>query len=103
MNQQLRNLSPRPSTIVDNRSKLFPDPSTGTVVGTDGPLGRERIVYALPLGGGPVAIVQPVALADGGGGQIADPDGNLIGEVSRVIVHRMLSARWTEDTRRLAG
>ena len=57
---------------------------------------------ALPLDGGPVALATPTMLQDSAGVAIADPQGNVIGEPG-VIVHRMLSARWTEDTRRLAG
>jgi hypothetical protein len=37
---------------------------------------------------------------DAGSSFLADPDGALIGEPA-VWVNRMLTARWTEDTRRL--
>lgn len=72
-------------------------------IGVTGPFGRERIVTALPLNkaGGSVQLGPAVAVHDAGLAFLADPDGNLIGEPP-VFVHRMLHARWTADTRRLA-
>jgi hypothetical protein len=35
--------------------------------------------------------------------QVADPDPAIVGKQDIVWVHRLLYARWTEDTRRLAG
>lgn len=72
-------------------------------LGLSGPFGRERIVTALPLNkaGGARLIVAPVMLHDAGLGYLGDPDGNVIGEPG-VWVHRMATARWTQDTRRLA-
>jgi hypothetical protein len=99
--KQLRNLSPRPELVVDNHARRVGDASTR--VGLGGPFGRERIVTALPLNkaGGARLIVAPVILHDAGLGFLGDADGNVIGEPP-VWVHRMATARWTADTRRLA-
>jgi hypothetical protein len=96
----LRQLSSRPELLRDQDSGSVLDPSSQSLVGISGPLGRERCVYAIPMG--PVDIVTPLLVHDTDGAYLADAQGNLIG-MPRVTVHRMLSARWTEDTRRLAG
>jgi hypothetical protein len=94
---ELRPPSPRPEILLDQRSDAVQDPPSSTVVGIAGPFGRERCLFALPL---PVAeLSRGVLLKDQDGAMIADPAGNVIG-VTRVYVHRMLYARWTEDTRR---
>lgn len=74
----------------------------GLSVGIDGPLGRERVVSALPLNktSGPVLLEAAQVLHDVGLCYLADPDGNLIG-TPPIVVHRMLSARFVTDTRRL--
>lgn len=76
--------------------------SNHSFVGRSGPLGRERVVFALPLAPGPALLSPPTVLRDPGSSYVADPDGALIG-VPATWVSRMLTARWTEDTRRLAG
>jgi hypothetical protein len=53
----------------------------------------------LPLDPGPALLSPPTVVRDPGSAFLADPDGNLIGEAA-VWVGRMLTARWTEDTRR---
>jgi hypothetical protein len=94
---ELRQPSPRPEVLLDRQSNALQDPPTVTILGTPGPFGRARCLFALPL---PVAeLSRGVLLKDQDGAMIADPAGNVIG-VSRVYVHRMLYARWTEDTRR---
>jgi hypothetical protein len=98
--EQLRHLSARPELLRDSDAHQIIDASE-TLVGREGPFGRERIVSALPIGGGPVALAHPTMVASPDA-LLADPDGNVIGTPG-IVVHRMLSARWTEDTRRLAG
>ena len=90
-------LSARPELVVDGQRALR-DPAWAQI-GIPGPLGRQRIVSALPTNkaGGPVQISGDVLL------HLGDADGNVIGQPQRVWVHRLLYARWTEDTRRLAG
>jgi hypothetical protein len=95
--EQLRNLSSRPTLLRDGN--FVTDPS-GAQIGTPGALGRHRVVAALPMA--PVEIQRRVLVHDGGGAYLADPAGNVLG-TDRIIVHRMLAARWVEDTRRLAG
>ena len=98
---QLRQLSSRPELLRDGASAQVSDQSSETLVGVPGPWGRQRVVAALPLGGGPLVIVTPTVVSCDSVA-LADPDGNVIGEPG-IIVHRMLSARWTDDTRRLGG
>jgi hypothetical protein len=94
---ELRQPSPRPELLKDQRSDAVQDPASSTVVGIAGPFGRERCLFALPL---PVAeLSRGVLLKDQDGAMLGDAAGNVIG-VDRVYVHRMLYARWTEDSRR---
>jgi len=75
-------------------------------LGYAGPFGRERVVYALPFNshGNDVVpgfwYVRPKVLI--GRSLPTDPTGPSIG-VPGTWIPRMLVARWTEDTRRLAG
>jgi hypothetical protein len=99
---QLRTLSARPEILVDNQGFRLVDPNH-VGVGFPGPLGRERIVTALPTNEaetGPVQIAAGLAVHDNELFYLADPDGNLLG-APPLWVHRMLYARWVQDTRRL--
>jgi len=98
--ENLWNLSPRPELVVSDRPDSVADPSQ-TRVGVKGPFGRARVVFALPLENGPVQLVAPAVVRDDQAGYLGDPSGTLIG-VPGVRVSRVLSARWVEDTRRLA-
>jgi hypothetical protein len=95
----LRNLSPRPTVVRDQDSHQLVD-AVPNFVGSPGPFGRNRIISTLPMA--PTLLKPPAVVHDQNGGYLADPSGALIG-FPKIIVHRMLSARWTEDTRRLAG
>jgi hypothetical protein len=98
--QHLRHPSSRPSVVLDPAAFGVFDPSSGTVVGRPGPFGRERVLSALPLNPGPTLLSPPAVVRDPGAAYLADPDGALIGEPA-VWVNRMLTVRFTEDTRRL--
>lgn len=97
--EHLRHPSARPSVVVDPAAFGVVDPARD-FVGRPGPLGRERVLSALPLDPGPALLSPPTVIRDPGAAFLADPDGALIG-VAAVWVSRMLTARWTEDTRRL--
>lgn len=96
--QHLRHPSSRPAVIVDPAAFGIADPTSTTIVGRPGPFGRQRIVSALPME--PTLLSPPAVVRDPGSAYLADPDGALIGEPA-VWVSRMLTGRWTEDTRRL--
>jgi hypothetical protein len=96
--EHLRHPSPRPSVVVDPAAFGIVDPSA-SALGRPGPFGRERVMSALPLDPGPALLSPPTVVHDAGSAFLADPDGALIGEAA-VWVNRMLTARWTEDTRR---
>jgi hypothetical protein len=98
--EHLRHPSPRPSVVVDPAAFGVVAPADGSFVGLPGPLGRERVMSALPLDPGPALLSPPTVVRDASSAFLADPDGALIGEAA-VWVNRMLTARWTEDTRRL--
>jgi hypothetical protein len=98
VNMFLRHPSDRPAVVVDPAAFGVVDPSGG-FVGRPGPFGRERVMSALPLDPGPCLLSPPTVVRDNGPAYLADPDGALIGEPA-VWVNRMLTARWTEDTRR---
>jgi hypothetical protein len=97
--KQLRNLSARPTLLVDDHGRRVVDNATSA--GIPGPFGRERIVTALPTNRsyGPRQLTAAVIVHDAGLCYLADPDGNAIGEPA-VIVHRMLAAAPTAVTRR---
>lgn len=97
--ENLRHTSLRPAVVVDPAAFGVVDPAR-TFVGRSAPFGRERCLCALPLEPGPSLLSPPTVLRDPGAAFLADPDGTLIG-VAAVWVDRMLTARWTEDTRRL--
>ena len=99
----LRPGSWRPELIVDDHAHRLADPN-GNYIGIPGPLGRERCIAALPIGGsGPVQLAPHIVVRDDDTHDIADPLRNLIGNQQAVWVMRMLYARWTLDTRRLSG
>lgn len=92
----------RPQIFVDPRTRGLVD-SGRDHIGREAPFGRERVLFALPLDPGPSLLDPPRLLfAPGGSDVIGDPDGAVIG-VAAVWVSRMHTARWTEDTRRIAG
>jgi hypothetical protein len=88
--------------VVDDfgRGVGTPYPPPRIHIGREGPLGRGRMLFALPLDPGPSEIRRRLVVHDSDLAYLADPDGNLIG-FEGVRVSRMLTARWTEDTRRL--
>jgi hypothetical protein len=91
--EHLRHPSLRPSVVVDPAAFGLP-------IGRPNPLGRERVLSALPLDPGPTLLSPPSVVRDPGAAYLADPDGALIGEAA-VWVNRMLTARFVEDTRRI--
>lgn len=92
----LRNLSPRPELLVP----LTQDPSGTYQVGANGPpLGRNRVVSALPLQDGPRQLVAPQVVHAPDLSYLADPQGNLLG-VPGVRVSRIITATRTAGTRR---
>jgi len=95
----LRPPSQRPTLITNEKGgRIGPN---GTQVGFAGPLGRDRVITALPLGGGPVQLAPARLLHDGDFGYVVDLSGNVIGENAAVWVQRMLTATVAGDTRRL--
>ena len=96
----LRALSRRPELLVDQRNNFIQAPATSTYVGMGGPLGRQRLVTALPLEGGPRQLEPAEVVHDADLAYLADPNGSLIG-FPAVRVSRLLEARWVLDTRRL--
>jgi hypothetical protein len=104
MHRTLRRPSKRPQLIVDQRNRSLADP-VPVRVGRQGPFGRERVVSALPLTETPNQWLRPHSVVhDQRSNYIADPQTYLIGNPPLgVWVSRLLTARWVEDTRRLAG
>ena len=91
--------SPRPTVVLDPAAFGVGDP-TRALVGRPRALGRERVLFALPLDPSPALLQPPTLLRADGPAYVADPDGVLVG-VPALWVSRMLTARTTEDTRRL--
>lgn len=98
----LRDLSARPELVVGNPDAArLVDPTDQSSIGIAGPFGRERCLYALPLGGvGAQQYVPALLVRDYDSSQLADPDSFVVG-VDGLWISRLLFARWTEDTRRL--
>jgi hypothetical protein len=90
----------RPELVPDPWAFLLWDPATRTYVGRPGALGRERVVSAIALNEGPRQIEPDRIVNDRWGFGLADPAGNVIGEPG-VRIDRLLSATWSQDTRRL--
>jgi hypothetical protein len=95
----LRRESLRPGLLVDPRARRVGD--NVDTVGTPGPFGRERCVYALPLNGQPPMPIRANAM-------LIAPNSNFVADATDVIVGapglwipRLLTAGFTEDTRRL--
>lgn len=102
--KQLRNLSARPELVVASPPpSTVHDVVTPADIGMPGPLGRGRIVDALPLNKtrGPVQLVAARVMHDSTRCYLGDPDGNLVGDRAALWVHRLLDANVTPDTRRL--
>jgi hypothetical protein len=97
----LRPLSPRPELVVGDNAAPIVDPQAAQL-GTAGPLGRARVLYALPLNKQVPLQLRFARAIRSNGALLADPSGNVVGDVAPVWVARMLYARWTEDTRRLS-
>jgi hypothetical protein len=98
-------VSLRPTLTVDERAGRVAEPvgSVRTFPGMSGTFGYFRLVTCLPTNGaGPVLVMQPLALGDGQS-YLGDIDGNFVGEHGPQYIHRLLTARWTENTRRLGG
>jgi hypothetical protein len=95
----LRKLSARPELLVGLTPPIA-DPTNATQVGIAGPVGRERVLFALPLGGymGPQQIA-PMRVIHGGD-YLADPQGNFVGDRDWVWISRLLTATRAENTRR---
>lgn len=85
--------------VVDDVRRSVAD-SEAFKLGRPGPLGRMRMLFALPLDPGPALLRPPTVVHDDRQAYLADADKNLVG-FEAVWVSRMLEARWVEDTRRL--
>jgi hypothetical protein len=94
-------LSDRPDVVVDPFSTQPFDGATQTALGYPGPLGRERLVYALPTmdPNGPQCLEPPELVGDQQGFAIGAPDGTALGQPG-MVVHRLLTASPTASTRR---
>ena len=96
-------LSARPEILVDEQGRSLVDPTLPYRVGIPGPWGRERVVTAIPTNEaetGPALVDRGTVLVDSAGRAVVDPGGDRLG-VPPLWVHRMLWARWVQDTRRL--
>jgi hypothetical protein len=97
----LRTISTRPLVTVDNTTHPLRDAALN-VVGTSGPFGRNRVLSALPLNKSkPVLLSPPQPVTDVDGFLLGDPAGNVIGAADKIVVHRLLYATRTINTRRL--
>ena len=106
---ELRKLSARPELLTDTRARTVEDPATTNRVGqqNDGRnlaawFGRQRIVSALPMAEPPRWIRPHTVLHAQNQFYLADTDGTLVG-MQGLWCNRILSARYTEDTRRIGG
>jgi hypothetical protein len=100
---QVRHLSKRVGLTVDQRDRLVTDPNDPSYLGKPANFGRNRLIYALPLAGGPWLMKVPTVVRDQRTRHPAEPESpgwTLVGK-EWVWIPRMLSARWTEDTRRV--
>jgi hypothetical protein len=97
-------VSPDPDRVVDAqpRSAAIDPAQMRATVGRTAPFAR-RMLTALPTNSdGPAQISPPVVLGSPLS-YLVDPEGNFVGERGAGFAHRLLTARWVEDTRRLGG
>jgi hypothetical protein len=99
--ENLRPPNSRPAVIVDPAGRGVADPAS-VIVGRPQPLGRERLLYALPLDPGPALLRPATLLRDPGAAVVGDPSPVIVG-VEAVWVSRMLIALPSEDTRGMGG
>jgi hypothetical protein len=102
MNAPVSLPSPRPTTVTDTWGFWLLDPTTGTVVGRNGPRDRGRVVSALRVGEWGNSqwhyLRKPTTIVDTWGFRLMDPaTGTIVGREG-VSVQRCLFARHTEDT-----
>lgn len=95
----LRHPSSRPTVVVDDVNRRLVD-AERFGLGKQAPVGRGRMLLALPLDPGPALLRPPTVLHDDRQAYLADADASLVG-FEPVWVSRMLKANWVEDTRRL--
>jgi hypothetical protein len=96
-------ITARPTVTVDARAGRVREPVIATFPGTPAAFGRARVVTALPTNGdGPVLAQRPTVVVDPSA-YVVDTSGSFPGGNSAVWIHRLLTARWVEDTRRLGG
>lgn len=107
---KLSTVSGRNTLVLDERgrrvvdeAKPFPAlPNQGSI-GLALAFGGFRLVTALPTNdSGPVQVSPPVVFGNALA-YLGDIDGNFVGEHGAQFIHRMVSARWVENTRRLGG
>jgi hypothetical protein len=91
----------RPTIVVDPAANAVADPSR-VIVGRPRALGRERLLYALPLDPGPALLRPATVLRDPGAAVVGDPVPVIVGREA-LWVSRMLVALPAEDTRGLGG
>lgn len=98
-------ISLRPTLTVDELAGRVAEPVVDrTYPGDPGTFGQFRMVTCLPTNGsGPVMVAEPVVLGDLLS-YLGDPtDGSFVGEHGPQFIHRMVMARWVQNTRRLGG
>jgi hypothetical protein len=87
--------------IVDSTGHAVADPQTN-IVAQPQPIGRQRLVWALPLNPGPRLVSAGSAVAAPSGAVLSSPAAEVVG-AGWVIISRLLIAVPTEDTRSLGG
>jgi hypothetical protein len=96
----LRTPSARPTVTIDEDRTRVVDNARITP-GWPGPLGRERVLFTLPLEPGPALLEPMLVLRDESVNNAADPAPLIVGWPA-VRVARMLTATVTQDTKRLS-
>lgn len=98
----LRKNSPRPTILISPHSHSVGN-ADPTRIGLPGPLGRERVLFALPLSETPAQFLDaPTVVLAPRWAMLEDPTqpATVVG-FDRVWVPRMIVGRKVEDTRRM--
>ena len=93
----------RSTVLVDPRAFGVVDPSTNFIGEAQQPIGRSRLLYALPLDPGPALLSPATVVRDGSLAYLVDPAVAMIGESGPLWISRMMTALPTEDTRGMGG
>ena len=96
------NANSRPSILVDDNANSVADPQNFILSSNIQPLGRGRMLWALPFNGGPALLQAAEVMGAGGPSAVLAQNATAFGW-EPIWVSRLLTAVPTENTREMGG